>query len=138
MRRFQFSLETVLTLRNKTLEDERIKLASIINILNKQKDVLNEMIQTLNNYQNFNDFDNYNHVVISNTHAFCKKLSFDIKTQKTKLDLAHQQEIVKEAYIKVKSLENLKEKQKQQYSEELLQEEIKQMDDIVNSRRIRT
>ena len=143
MRRFQFSLETVLTLRNKTLEDERIKLASIINILNKQKDVLNEMIQTLNNYQNFNDFDNYNHVVISNTHAFCKKLSFDIKTQnaiieRTKLDLAHQQEIVKEAYIKVKSLENLKEKQKQQYSEELLQEEIKQMDDIVNSRRIRT
>ena len=47
-----------------------------------------------------------------------------------------QQQIAKEAYIKVKSLENLKEKQKEQYNKELLQEEIKQIDDIVNSKRI--
>ena len=55
--------------------------------------------------------------------------------EKTKLELEHQQEIAKEAYIQVKSLENLKEKQKQQYNQELLQEEFKMVDDIVNSRR---
>ena len=46
-----------------------------------------------------------------------------------------QQELTKEAYIKVKSLEKLKEKQKEQYDKEVLQEEFKLIDDIVNSKR---
>ena len=56
--------------------------------------------------------------------------------EKTKFDLKMQQEKTKDAYIKVKSLEKLKEKQKEQYDKEVLQEEFKMMDDIVNSRRI--
>ena len=47
----------------------------------------------------------------------------------------NQQQKEKQAYIKVKSLENLKEKQKEQYEKELLKEEYKMVDDIVNSRR---
>ena len=55
--------------------------------------------------------------------------------EKTKFDLKIQQEKTKEAYIKVKSLEKLKEKQKEQHNKEVLQEEFKMIDDIVNSRR---
>ena len=43
--------------------------------------------------------------------------------------------VVKNAYIKVKSLENLHDKQKEQYLKEFQKEEIKEIDDIVNSRR---
>ena len=55
--------------------------------------------------------------------------------EKTKADMVIQQEITKQAYINVKSLEKLKEKQKTQYEKEFMQEEFKIMDDIVNSRR---
>ena len=55
--------------------------------------------------------------------------------KKTKRDLSNQQQVVKQAYIKVKSLENLQDKQKEQYLKEFQQEEIKETDDIVNSRR---
>ena len=47
-----------------------------------------------------------------------------------------QQAITKDAYIKVKSLEKLKEKQKEQYDKEVLREEFKLIDDIVNSKRV--
>ena len=78
--------------------------------------------------------------LIANYTSFSNKLSNDIKTQeliieKTKEDLHLQQEITKQAYIKVKSLENLKEKQKENYNKELLLEEFKELDDMTTSRR---
>lgn len=144
MKRFKFSLESVLTVRQKALEDERIRLASIMNIYNKQQDVLDEMNFKLNQLrmesEKYLEYGEFNPNLIASYNAFAHKLIQDIKTQekimeKTKLELEHQQEIAKEAYIQVKSLENLKEKQKQQYNQELLQEEFKMVDDIVNSRR---
>ena len=144
MRRFRFSLESVLTVRKKTLEDERIKLASIMNIYNRQLDVLNEMNFRLEELKNesqkhLENFE-FDPQIIANYNSYSHKLIQDIKTQsliieKTKVDLERQQQVAKDAYIKVKSLENLKEKQKEQYNQELLQEEFKLMDDIVNSRR---
>lgn len=82
----------------------------------------------------------FNPYIVSNYSSFSNKIVQDIKTQKmiiekTKNDMLKQQEITKEAYIKVKSLEKLKEKQKEQYNKELLQEEFKLIDDIVNSKR---
>ena len=62
-----------------------------------------------------------------------QKLKNDI--EKTKVIFSKQQQIVKQAYIKVKSLEKLKEKRKEEYNKEVLQEEFKLIDDIVNSRR---
>ena len=84
--------------------------------------------------------ETFNPFVISNYSSFSNKIIQDIATQKmiiekTKFDLKIQQEKTKEAYIKVKSLEKLKEKQKEQYNKEVLQEEFKMIDDIVNSRR---
>ena len=144
MRRFKFTLESVLTVRQKALEDARIKLASITNIFNKQNEVLKEMELALENIRNDSEkylfSETFNPFVISNYSSFSNKIIQDIATQKmiiekTKFDLKIQQEKTKEAYIKVKSLEKLKEKQKEQYDKEVLQEEFKMIDDIVNSRR---
>lgn len=133
-----------MTIRRHALEDERIKLASIMNIYNKQLDVLHQMNNALEQTRRESEKyleGNFDANIIANYSAFSNKIVQDIKTQekiieKTKQELELQQKIAKEAYIKVKSLENLKEKQRENYNKELLQEEIKQIDDIVNSKRI--
>lgn len=144
MRRFQFSLESVLTIRQKALKDEQIRLASITNVYNTQKDVLDEMLFDLANVEKeaakYLEGNDLNPTIVANYSSFSSKLSNDIETQKliikkTKEDLLVQQEITKQAYIKVKSLENLKDKQKENYNKELLLEEFKELDDMVNSRR---
>ncbi len=144
MKKFKFTLESVLIIRKHALEDERIKLASITDIYNKQLDVLNQMNNALLQIKNESERylkETFDANIVANYAAYSNKIAQDIKTQekiieKTKHELNIQQQIVKDAYIKVKSLENLKEKQKENYNKELLQEEIKQIDDIVNSKRI--
>ncbi|MBQ7286914.1 MAG: flagellar export protein FliJ [Candidatus Gastranaerophilales bacterium] len=144
MRRFKFTLESVLTVRTKTLEDARIQLAAITNVFNKQQEILQEMIMALENIKKESEqyllSDNFNPSLVSNYNLFSNKINQDILTQKqiiekTKIDLLKQQAITKDAYIKVKSLEKLKENQKAQYDKEVLQEEFKLIDDIVNSKR---
>lgn len=145
MRRFKFSLESVLTLREKALKDAQKQLASIIRVYNRQNDVLNEMMLKLKELERESEIyltsANFNPNIIANYGSFSYKLSNDIKLQekiieKTKQDVLKQQEITKKAYIEVKSLENLKQKQQEQYNKELLDEENKQIDDLVNSRRV--
>ena len=145
MRRFRFTLESVLTIRQKALEDARIALAQITNVFNKQNEILAQMEEALLNIRNESEkhlfTETFNPSIISNYNAFSNKIVQDITTQKliiekTKLDLLKQQAITKEAYIQVKSLEKLKEKQKAQYDKEVQMEEFKLIDDIVNSRRI--
>ena len=145
MRRFRFTLESVLTIRQKALEDARIALAQITNVFNKQNEILAQMEEALLNIRNESEkhlfTETFNPSIISNYNAFSNKIVQDITTQKliiekTKLDLLKQQAITKEAYIQVKSLEKLKEKQKIQYDKEVQMEEFKLIDDIVNSRRI--
>lgn len=124
---------------DKKLTDERIKLASIMNILNKQNDILNEMefkLITLSKECEQISNEQFNPIIVSNYYSYSNKLSQDIKMQKeiikrTEIDLSKQQEGVKKAYIKVKSLESLKEKQKEKYNQEFLKEEFKEIDDIV-------
>lgn len=144
MRRFKFTLESVLTVRTKALEDARIQLAAITNVFNKQQEILQEMIMALENIKKESEqyllSDNFNPSLVSNYNLFSNKINQDILTQKqiiekTKIDLLKQQAITKDAYIKVKSLEKLKENQKAQYDKEVLQEEFKLIDDIVNSKR---
>ena len=144
MKRFKFSLASVLVVREKKLVDEQTKLASVLKIYNKQKDDLSQTIALLDEIKT--ESESYllegdtNPTVISNYSSYIRKVQNDIKLQneiiaKTREVLNNQQNIVKEAYIKVKSLENLREKQKEQYLKELQLEEIKEIDDIVNSRR---
>lgn len=143
MRRFKFSLESVLTVRKHALEDERIKLASIMSVLNEQNEVLKNMnfeYEALQSRSEKDLLNNFNPLIISNYGAFSNKLLGDIKVQKqiierTRIDLKNRQQLVKQAYIKVETLEKLKEKHKELYLKEAQQEEFKQLDDIVNSKR---
>ena len=145
LRRFKFTLESVLVVRNKALEDERIKLASILRVYNNQKEALDKLfseVETIKSEIN-KSFENndFNPQIISNYNSYLYKLSQDIEAQKEVLskieqDIEKQQAVLKDAYIKVKSLEVLKDKQKEQYLKEQQYEEIKELDDIVNSRTI--
>ena len=134
-----------MTIRQKALEDARVALAKILNVLNQQNDILEQMQQQYSSIvkESENNLfqDDFNPSFAINYSSYLNRLSQDIKTQeliirKTKEDLARQQEIAKDAYIKVKSLEKLKEKQKEEYNKLLQQEEFKLIDDIVNSKRI--
>lgn len=132
-------------LAQKALEDERIKLASILKAFNQQKEILSNMQETsFKMQQEIDDYlnqESFQPEMIENYFAFLRRIDSDIETQKriierTQLDILKQQLSAKQAYIKVKSLENLKEKEKEKYNKELEQEEFKLMDDIVNSKRI--
>jgi len=130
--------------REKKLTDEQTKLASILNVYNKQIEKINETITQLNTLktesENYLKGNNFDPMTISNYAMYINKLQEDIKLQKTiskktKEVMEEQQFKVKKAYIDVKSLENLKDRQKEQYLKELQLEENKEIDDIVNSRR---
>ena len=134
----------MLIVREKTLEDERIKLASIINDYNREKETLSKIIEQIKemqeNSQKYLDEFGFNPQIITNYNAFLQKLSENKIAQekileRIQLNIQQQQEITKQAYIQVKTLEKLKEKQKEQYDREFLQEEFKLIDDIVNSKR---
>ena len=146
MRRFSFTLESVLTVKQKKLEDERIKLSKIMNELRAQKELLEKTIfefeqnkRQADDYILKNDF----HIeIITNFRLYGEKLAQKIKNQKEiikkkELELKIQQKATNRAYIDVKTLEKLKEKQKEKYDKELLQEEFKMIDDIVSSRHLR-
>jgi len=143
LRRFSFTLESVLTVKQKVLEDERIKLARIMNVYNKQKEALEEIIANFKRIQKeadeYTQNSLFNIEMISSYRAYSFKLAQDIKTQeklieKTSQELAKQQQNANKAYIDVKTLEKLKEKQKEKYDKEFEAEEFKTIDDIVSSR----
>ena len=79
--------------------------------------------------------------LMMNYDVYSKKLLGEIASQKEVLKqmaskLFRQQNKVKAAYIATKTLEKLKEKQKEAYDKECLEEEFKLIDDIISSRRI--
>ena len=146
MRRFSFTLESVLTVKQKKLEDERIKLSKIMNELRAQKELLEKTIfEFEQNKKQADDYilkNNFHIEIITNFRLYGEKLAQKIKNQKEiikkkELELKIQQKATNQAYIDVKTLEKLKEKQKEKYDKELLQEEFKMIDDIVSSRHLR-
>ena len=146
MRRFNFRLQSFLNLKEKRLEDERLRLAGIISTLESQKDVLLEMndkkeyLQTqLETITNSSVLDIQTVVGYKN---YLIQIDQDIKMQfeiikKTQLELDEQQQRVNEAYKEVKVLEKLKEKQYKNFLFEFEQTQIKELDDITISRQKR-
>ena len=143
MRRFSFRLQSILNIKEKKLEDERLKLGEIISTLEAQKDVLlelNDKKETLKNQLNStleNSILDIQFVV--NYKNYLERLEQDIKTQfeiikKTQIELEEQQIQVSEAYKEVKVLEKLKEKQYKNFLFEYEQNQIKELDDITSSR----
>ena len=127
----------MLKVKEKLLEDERLKLAHFMNVLNSQKVELNKAETTLDRYQKELQelvlFGDMNPILMDSYNSYINKLSGDIIAQrelikKTQDQLSIQQQKTKSAYIEIKTLEKLKEKQKQKYEKELLDEEIKIID----------
>lgn len=144
MRRFKFNLESVLLLREHTLEDERIKLSKIVQSYNKEKEELENLILKLERLKN--DSEKYFQQVgfctslINNYGNYLSKIDSEVITQQNiikniEIELNKQQENTKKAYIELKTIENLKQKQKEDYDKQVLYEEIKTLDDITNSKR---
>ena len=130
--------------REKALDDEQKKLAAILKIYNEQTQKLDMTVSQLNIFkkesEQYLQGDSFNPMTISNYAMYAKKLQDDIKLQntiinKTKEVMENQQIKIKQAYIAMKSLENLKDRQKEQYLKEFQLEEIREIDDMVNSRR---
>lgn len=143
MRRFTFRLQSILNIREKKLEDERLKLAEIISKLETQKDILLEMNEKKENLEKeLSDLLNNQVLDIQftvNYKCYIKQLSDDIKTQfevikRTQSELSEQQKKVSEAYREVKILEKLKEKQYKDFLFEYEQNQIKEIDDITSAR----
>jgi len=144
LKRFKFSLESVLVVKQKLLEDERLELARAMACADKEKKILDDLFLTLEDIRKEYDETVGKRLDIAlmiNYDTYAKKLTNDIENQKEVLKQAHhalykRQNKVKAAYIAVKTLEKLKEKQKEAYDKECLQEEFKLIDDIVSSRKM--
>ena len=143
MRRFKFRLQSVLNIKEKKLEDERLKLGEIISTLEAQKDVLlelNDKKETLKNQLNSTLENSILDIqFVLGYKNYIERLEQDIKTQfeiikKTQIELEEQQIQVSEAYKEVKILEKLKEKQYKNFLFEYEQNQIKELDDITSSR----
>ena len=143
MRRFKFRLQSVLNIKEKKLEDERLKLGEIISTLEAQKDVLLELSDKKENLKKQLNATLENSILdiqfVVGYKNYLERLEQDIKTQfeiikKTQIELEEQQIQVNEAYKEVKVLEKLKEKQYKNFLFEYEQNQIKELDDITNSR----
>ncbi len=143
LRRFKFRLQSVLNLKEKKLEDERMALAQILRVLEDQKDTLLSLNDKKEQIEK--SFDNANKEAaldiqnIVNARNYLEKISNEIKTQfeiikKTQIELDEQTQKVNEAYKELKVLEKLKEKQYEEFLKEFRQNETKELDDIVISR----
>lgn len=143
LRRFKFRLQSVLNLKEKKLEDERMALAQILRVLEDQKDTLLSLNDKKEQIEK--SFDNANKEAaldiqnVVNTRNYLEKISNEIKTQfeiikKTQIEFDEQTQKVNEAYKELKVLEKLKEKQYEEFLKEFRQNETKELDDIVISR----
>ena len=143
MKGFNFKLQSVLKLKDKKLEDERLIMGEILKLLEEQKNILEEMRTKKTNLEKEllaslenSDIDI---LLVQNYRGYISNLLNDIKTQediieKTKTNLEVQKLKVNEAYKEVKVLEKLREKQEKEFIQEQTQKEIKELDDITISR----
>lgn len=129
-------------LKEKALEDERIKLADIIKFYNEQLLVLENLQNELNSLRESSISFNgtINPEMVNNFNLYASKVSNNILVQNENIkrietDIEKQKNQVKKAYTEVKALEKLKENQKEKYNKELLLEDIKFIDDITTSRK---
>ncbi len=143
MKKFKFRMQTILEIREKKLDDERLKLAEIQNILNSQLDILNEMqfkrqeiVGKIDALQAQPEMNIPEIVALRN---YLERVQSDIQTQlelikRTQIRLDEQKIEVENAYKDLKSLENLKEKQEKEHYKNILMLEAKEIDDITISR----
>ncbi len=136
-------MQTILDIKAKKLEQEQLKLASLLDMLNSQQDILNQMNHRAQKISNelFELIGSSDIEIdkICNYKAFLQHTNFEIGTQKdlikkTQIKIDEQKSVLAEAYKELKILENLKDKQEKEHYKHFEQLEIKEIDDITISR----
>ena len=147
MKKYIFRLQAMLDIKENKLNEKLVELAQIQQILSDEEeklDVLNvrknkayeELIQiySLEKALDIQEVCNYK--------GFLGKISIEISQQKERIEnvmffVREKQKEVNEALKEKKILENLKEKDKNRYYNNLLKQEAKELDDIASTRYVR-
>ena len=136
-------MQVVLDMREKELEARQMEMAKILAALNEQQEKLNSIIlsqeENKNRLEILNTSDELDIVQVQMHQGYAVKLNTDGINQEriianTTAILKRKQQEVLEAHKKVEILRKLKEKQEQEYYQELLQAEAKEIDDITSAR----
>ena len=139
MKKYSFRLQPVLDIREKTLEDKRLEMAQVIQLLNEQQEGLERLIAKQASYkdelESLSLEDDLNVFALANFKNYMVNLQEQITQQEhnienTKKALRVKQEAVNEALKDVKVLEKLKEKQSQKFYKDI---EMKEANEIESS-----
>lgn len=143
MKKYSFRLQPVLDIREKTLEDKRLEMAQVIQLLNEQQEGLEKLIAKQASYkdelESLSLEDDLNVFALANFKNYMVNLQEQITQQEhnienTKKALRVKQEAVNEALKNVKVLEKLKEKQSQKFYKDIEMKEANEIDDISTAR----
>lgn len=143
MKKYSFRLQPVLDIRKKTLEDKRLEMAQVIQLLNEQQDGLGKLLAKQDAYkeelESLSLEDDLNVFSLANFKNYMVNLQTQIKQQEanienTKKALSVKQDAVNEALKDVKVLEKLKEKQSQKFYRDIEMKEANEIDDISTAR----
>lgn len=143
MKKYSFRLQPVLDIREKTLEDKRLEMAQVIQLLNEQQEGLERLIAKQASYkdelESLSLEDDLNVFALANFKNYMVNLQEQITQQEhnienTKKALRVKQEAVNEALKDVKVLEKLKEKQSQKFYKGIEMKEANEIDDISTAR----
>ena len=143
MKKYSFRLQPVLDIREKTLEDKRLEMAQVIQLLNEQQEGLERLIAKQASYkdelESLSLEDDLNVFALANFKNYMVNLQEQITQQEhnienTKKALRVKQETVNEALKDVKVLEKLKEKQSQKFYKDIEMKEANEIDDISTAR----
>lgn len=143
MKKYSFRLQPVLDIREKTLEDKRLEMAQVIQLLNEQQEGLERLIAKQASYkdelESLSLEDDLNVFALANFKNYMVNLQEQITQQEhnienTKKALRVKQEAVNEALKDVKVLEKLKEKQSQKFYKDIETKEANEIDDISTAR----
>ncbi len=143
MKKYSFRLQPVLDIREKTLEDKRLEMAQVIQLLNEQQEGLERLIAKQASYkdelESLSLEDDLNVFALANFKNYMVNLQEQITQQEhnienTKKALIVKQEAVNEALKDVKVLEKLKEKQSQKFYKDIEMKEANEIDDISTAR----
>ena len=130
-------------MRENELEQRQMEMAKIIAVLNKQKQELQDIINSQNlnseNLETLYTLDSLDIQQIEAHKSYGLKLVVDAQNKEriianTKLLLEKKQNEVREAHKKVEILKKLKEKQETEFYKEFLNTEIKEIDDLTSAR----
>lgn len=143
MKKYSFRLQPVLDIREKTLEDKRLEMAQVIQLLNEQQDGLGKLLAKQDAYkeelESLSLEDDLNVFSLANFKNYMVNLQTQIKQQEANIEnikkaLRVKQDAVNEALKDVKVLEKLKEKQSQKFYRDIEMKEANEIDDISTAR----